>query len=183
MKIGSTRTDEPDETGMILPDTGNHEYDDHAGAFLRLLAAFIDILIGLAIYAGCVYVRARFLGQPVPYLTAAPAWTVGSDALPTPDSFLVAIGIELLALLFIYTLYTAAAIGSNWQATPGMRIIGIYVTSVDGYPIGRSRAFARTFSCLLSLLPAGLGLLLAFIGDKSTLHDYICRTRVMVGRE
>jgi uncharacterized RDD family membrane protein YckC len=78
-----------------------------------------------------------------------------------------------------FTLFTA----SEWQATPGKRLLGIYVIQDDGGPIAAPRAFGRYWAYLVSWIILLIGfIMVAFTEQKTALHDMICRTRVVYGR-
>lgn len=78
-----------------------------------------------------------------------------------------------------FTLFTA----SEWQATPGKRLLGIRVIKDDGGPITALRAFGRYWAYLISTIVLLIGyIMVAFTEEKTALHDLICRTRVVYGR-
>ncbi|HXV64410.1 MAG TPA: RDD family protein [Vicinamibacteria bacterium] len=135
-----------------------------AGLGVRLLAAFVDCMI---------------LG--IPLLLAALVWVtlVGPGAEPAVSSLLVGVaGVAFATLCIMYFVMSWGLRG----ATPGMSLLGLSVETEEGdSPIGVPRALVRLASCLLSLLPFGLGLIrVAFREDRLALHDRLSRTRVMV---
>jgi uncharacterized RDD family membrane protein YckC len=111
------------------------------------------------------------------------------DAIATPLCF--------LASMAYYTYFTA----SRWQATPGKRLLGIYIIRTDNrmltYRDGAERFLAFMLPSLpmyASFIPAnvapGLSLTLSIVWfasilyteERVGLHDRICHTRVLIGR-
>lgn len=71
----------------------------------------------------------------------------------------------------------------GWQATPGKRLMGIYVVSSYGEKISFGRATARHFSKILSQLLFYIGYIMVGVTDnKQGLHDKICNTLVLRGK-
>jgi uncharacterized RDD family membrane protein YckC len=99
-----------------------------------------------------------------------------------------------LGISFVYSL----AIGSSWQATPGMRRHNIYVIKSDGGRIDYLNAVYRyaAFSAplLFDLQDSWsfwiIGVLtnilwfvpIAYTKEKTGIHDMICKTRVVRGK-
>lgn len=67
-----------------------------------------------------------------------------------------------------------------WGTTPGKRLLGLYVCTLDGSPgIGLGRASMRMLGFLLSTVFFGLGfLMVAFGSSKRALHDLLAGTYV-----
>jgi uncharacterized RDD family membrane protein YckC len=63
--------------------------------------------------------------------------------------------------------------------TFGKMLCGIEVVSEPSGDMDLQRALVRTAAMLLSMLPAGLGLLPAWFGEARTLHDRLAGTRVI----
>ncbi|MDJ0801835.1 MAG: RDD family protein [Desulfobacterales bacterium] len=75
--------------------------------------------------------------------------------------------------------YTTFFLG-RFGATPGKMACGLKVVFPDGRPIGYARALGRQLAEYLSGMLLMLGYLMAaFDGEKRTLHDRICTTRVV----
>jgi uncharacterized RDD family membrane protein YckC len=69
------------------------------------------------------------------------------------------------------------------QATPGKRILGIYVTDLDQDRITFSRALGRYFGKYLSALILYIGFLMCAWTERSQcLHDKLAKTLVVRGR-
>jgi uncharacterized RDD family membrane protein YckC len=70
-----------------------------------------------------------------------------------------------------------------WQATPGKRIMGIYVIRTSGARISPLFAVGRHLAHLLSALPLGYGFVMIFWSkEHQALHDMICKSRVVEGK-
>lgn len=81
--------------------------------------------------------------------------------------------LQSLLLLLGPFLYFAFFEALPPQATPGKLVFGCRVRRPDGRRAGVLRVAVRTAFKPLSLLPCGLGLLLAAVGDKRAIHDYL----------
>jgi uncharacterized RDD family membrane protein YckC len=69
---------------------------------------------------------------------------------------------------------------SSWQATLGKKLIGLYVTDLEGQRLSLSCAAGRTFAKLLSSMTAGIGYLLCgFTEKKQALHDMVANCLVL----
>jgi uncharacterized RDD family membrane protein YckC len=80
--------------------------------------------------------------------------------------------------------YVAYFLGGPYQATPGKRLLGIYVAKSNNEKLTKARAMARAGASLLSFAILGLGFItIIFTKEKVALHDFICNTRVFYGRK
>jgi len=80
-------------------------------------------------------------------------------------------------------LYSSIFESSKWQATPGKRLIGVFVTDLKGNKISFGRASARYFSKSISYLILGVGFIIAGLThNKQSLHDRIASTLVYKGK-
>ena len=104
------------------------------------------------------------------------------------DATLMGAGESLAFLYFLLSvltpwLYHALFEGGKWQATPGKRLLGIYVTDLNEQRISFGRASARHFSKFFSLLIFGIGYIIAGLThNKQALHDKIANTLVFRGK-
>ncbi len=99
--------------------------------------------------------------------------------------------------LAYYTLFTAG----SWQATPGKRLLGIYVAHRNGTALTYRDALERFLAYVLpslpiyaSFIPEEIAPILVFwlsiawfapillTPERMGLHDRMCRTHVLVGR-
>ena len=80
--------------------------------------------------------------------------------------------------------YVAYFLGSNYQATPGKRLLGIYVARANNEKLTRARAMARAGASILSFVILGFGFItIIFTKEKAALHDFLCDSRVFYGRK
>lgn len=143
----------------------------YAGFWRRAVAFIIDsIILG-------------FLTLPIllkPILS-----NVGPDL--TPKSYIdfmtgssrQAIALQLLMNL-ILVLYCAAFESSAWQATPGKRVLRIYVTDLSGDRLSFSRAAGRNVGKILEQFTLFIGFVMAgFTAKKQALHDIVAGCLVL----
>ena len=90
--------------------------------------------------------------------------------------------ISALSSVIVWWLYFAFFESGERQATPGKRLLQIYVTNLDGQRISFARATGRYFSKTLSAIIFGVGYLMAaFTEKKQALHDMVASTLVIDG--
>lgn len=129
-----------------------------AGFWIRVLAYMLDTFFIVLIVA-VISVLATEVGQ-----------------VPFGVAFLVAYVLVPLTYLPLFH-------SGGWQATPGKRLCGVYVTRADGDPLSFPHAVGRYLALSLSGLTFGVGFLMAaFHGEKKTLHDIFAGTRAVRGR-
>lgn len=93
-------------------------------------------------------------------------------ALPQPAPLVIALLVSLGCLY--YTLFEA----SSWQATPGKRILRLYVTDLNGQRVTFQRALLRNLARQISGI-FFIGYVLAgFTEKKQALHDIIANCLV-----
>lgn len=93
-----------------------------------------------------------------------------------------AIAFQLLLQLICW-LYFAAFESSAWQATPGKRILGLYVTDLKGQRISFLRATGRYIGKALEDLTLFIGFVMAgFTAKKQALHDIVASCLVLKKR-
>jgi uncharacterized RDD family membrane protein YckC len=138
----------------------------YAGFWLRLVAALVDCLalfIPFCIVALIVTVTVRLVSATRGYDPGALIFTV------LPPVTIVATW-----------LYFAVMESSSWQATLGKKILGLYVTDVEGKHLSFGRATGRFFARSLSSITAGVGYLMcAFTEKKQALHDMVASCLVL----
>jgi len=84
--------------------------------------------------------------------------------------------IAFVAGWFYYSVFES----SNWQATPGKKLLKIKVTSISGEKISFAKATGRYFSKFISSFIFGFGyVLIALTEKKQSLHDLIVNTLVL----
>lgn len=108
--------------------------------------------------------------------------------------------IAVLTNLLVSGFYVAYFLNGNWQATPGKRIVGVYVVNDDGSPLTQRQAIERYLAYIMpslplysSLDPGSVHLLMLWLmlvwflpiiltKQKTGMHDLLCHTRVLMGR-
>jgi uncharacterized RDD family membrane protein YckC len=140
----------------------------YAGFWLRAIAYLFDtILVSLVFGFAASFYPAAFLKQPDATITSL-------SNLPqlTPAAFVTTI----VGVWLYYTLFEA----SPWQATPGKRLLRLYVTDLFGRPLTFGRAAARNAAKLISSLTFLVGYLVAgFTPRKQALHDLLASCLVL----
>ena len=133
-----------------------------AGFWLRAVAYLIDtVLISLVLGLIASFYPSIFIKFP--------------DSVPTsltslPQLTPVALAITITATWFYYTMFEASA----WQATPGKRVLRLYVADVHGQRVTFARAAARNLAKIISSLTFLVGYLVAgFTERKQALHDIL----------
>jgi uncharacterized RDD family membrane protein YckC len=140
----------------------------YAGFWLRAFAYFFDTLL-ISVSFGLI---ASF--DPSAFIKFPEANAPSLTALPqlTPLAFVLTISVTWL----YYTLFEA----SSWQATPGKRILRIYVADTNGQRLTFARAGARNLAKFISSLTFLVGYLLAgFTEKKQALHDLLAGCLVL----
>lgn len=133
------------------------------------------------------------------------AYLIDTLILLLPGSLVVAllkgedaavVGVFLVSLGY-YTYFTA----SRWQATPGKRLLSIYVVRTDNRALTPRDALERFLGFILPSLPIYSSIMpqqqaamlvfwltlfwfapILFTPERIGLHDRLCRTRVVVGK-
>lgn len=84
-------------------------------------------------------------------------------------------------VLLVSWLYYAFSESSSWQATPGKKILNLYVTDLSGRPISFGRASGRFFAKMITgMIPLAIGYILAgFTEKKQAVHDMIASCLVL----
>jgi uncharacterized RDD family membrane protein YckC len=140
----------------------------YAGFWLRAVAFLIDMSILSLIFVLIASVYPDKL-MVFPDVNAPPVLALPTFKWP---------GIVLLFLMmgFYYALFEASA----WQATPGKRIMRLYVTDLTGRPLTLWHATLRYFARKLSDFTLLVGYILAgFTAKKQALHDLLAGCLVL----
>jgi uncharacterized RDD family membrane protein YckC len=156
----------------------------YAGFWLRFVAHILDgLIIGLpVVIVIMIIVLSSGFGAFLHNLPNPPS-------PPEPDevasalgaAFFVGIGLIVLVAFLGSWLYYALFESSSWQATPGKKVLNIFVTDMNGAPVSFGRATGRYFSKFVTqLIPLGIGYMLAGLTErKQALHDMIASTLVL----
>jgi uncharacterized RDD family membrane protein YckC len=138
----------------------------YAGFWLRAAAFLIDNLIFGFMFAVVVAIY-------------SPALLTSPD--PNALKFKVIslfTRLGLLVFLMIWVYFTSFE-ASVWQATPGKRILGLYVTDLSGRPLTFARAAIRNVARLISGVMLIGYILAGFTEKKQTLHDILAGCLVL----
>jgi uncharacterized RDD family membrane protein YckC len=172
------RTAEPaEETPAPKRFAVPQPHPTYAGFWLRAVASLIDRFILSAIFLLIASFRpAMFLIFPDPNTQLHPPSTLQEFLLsaphPTPAGF--------LAFLLMMWIYYASFEASSWQATPGKRVLRLYVTDLAGRPITFSRASIHNIGRAISEMTLWVGYIPAgFVEKKQALHDTIAGCLVL----
>jgi uncharacterized RDD family membrane protein YckC len=85
-----------------------------------------------------------------------------------------------LAIWFVFGIYFIAMESSPWQATLGKRLVGIYVTDLQGERVSFLRSLGRSMAKGISAMVLYIGFLMAaFTGRKQGLHDMLASCLVL----
>jgi len=103
-----------------------------------------------------------------------------ANALPDPSNQDDGLLVPALMWYATFWLYRALTLASRRQATPGMRLAGIFVSELHGRPVGFLRATARHLAAFLSYYTLFYGFLMQPFNDRrQTLHDRLSGTVVL----
>jgi len=151
----------------------------YAGFWLRFIAflidsilrgvAFVLLLIPLFVLSGA--------GAAIERISSGEDISDNIAPLIAGGFLLGFFGIILLVSWLYYALFEA----SSWQATPGKKLLNLYVTDLDGQPVTFTRASGRFFAKIVtSVIPFAIGYILAGITEKKqALHDIIAGCLVL----
>jgi uncharacterized RDD family membrane protein YckC len=149
----------------------------YAGFWLRFVAVILDgLILGVVTSA---------LSFPLIGLTGLGATIRGIHPGSKPDpAFIAAIlaAVPLLIVVGVLTkwLYYAYCESSEWQGTPGKKVLNLRVTDLNGQRISFGRASGRFFAKYISALTMLIGYILAgFTEKRQALHDMIAGTLVL----
>jgi uncharacterized RDD family membrane protein YckC len=140
----------------------------YAGFWLRAVANLIDsVIILVPLLSAASFDPSKlviFTGPSSASRLAVPQFTPLAVALVIPTAWLY------------YAIFEA----SPWQATPGKRVLRLYVTDLNGRPITFARATIRHFAKMISSLTFLGGYIIAgFTEKKQALHDIIASCLVL----
>lgn len=133
------------------------------------------------------------------------AYLIDTVLLALPGALLVSLlkdnPITILGVFFISLAYYTHFTASPWQATPGKRLLGLYVIRTDRRRLTTRDAVERFLAFILpslpiytSFIPANQSPILVFwltifwfspilfTPERVGMHDRLCTTRVVVGK-
>lgn len=150
----------------------------YGGFWLRVVAHLIDGMItGIVLCALLI---------PLALMTGVGGALRGLHPGEQPDpaiifAFISSIWILILVGILGGWLYYAYCESSEWQATPGKKVLNLVVTDMNGNRVTFGRASGRFFAKMISgLIPFGIGYIMAgFTEKKQALHDMIASCLVL----
>jgi uncharacterized RDD family membrane protein YckC len=150
----------------------------YAGFWLRFVAHLVDgAITGLVLCALLI---------PVAMMTGLGTALQNLHPGREPDpaiifAFISSLWIFILGGLVGAWLYYAYCESSEWQATPGKKVLNLVVTDLNGNRISFGQASGRFFAKMISgLIPFGIGYIMAgFTEKKQALHDMIASCLVL----
>lgn len=138
-----------------------------AGFWLRAVACIIDTILIVTIF---ILVASFF---PSTFEKLLPTNSTSFLDMPRPAPLVIAI------LAGLGCLYYSVFEASSWQATPGKRILRLYVTDLNGQRITFGRAVIRNLARQISGI-FFIGYFIAgFTEKKQALHDFIASCLVL----
>jgi uncharacterized RDD family membrane protein YckC len=149
---------------QVLPATVRPAY---AGFWLRAVAYLIDTLI-MSPVLGLVASL-----NPSAFMKLPDANTPSFFGMPQPTPLF------FVLTFVVVTLYFALFEVSSWQATPGKRILKIYVTDLKGLPTTLARALGRNIAKQISGFVLIGYFLAGFTEKKQALHDILAGCLVL----
>jgi uncharacterized RDD family membrane protein YckC len=152
----------------------------YAGFWLRAVAFLIDRFILSSVFGLIASFHPNVL-MIFPDLNNQPAIAPNQPAL---QGFLLSLphltSAGFLLLFLMMWIYYAFFEASSWQATPGKRVLKLYVTDLTGRPITFRRASMRYFARMISEMAFMVGYIPAgFTEKKQALHDMLASCLVL----
>ncbi|AOG02811.1 RDD family protein [Bosea sp. RAC05] len=149
-------------TTRVAPVTEDQQA--YAGFWIRVCAYLIDSVL---VTAAC-YLAGLILGI---VLAVTDISGSGVPVLVVVVGLAISIG------------YWVAFTSGSWQATPGKRLLGLKVIRADGRQVTAGLALGRSLAYVLSALTLYIGfIMVGLTAQKRGLHDMICGTRVVYGK-
>lgn len=140
----------------------------HAGFWLRAVAFLIDWIVANIVALVIVVPFAFLIGLAM----------AGSASNAELENIGAVFGYAVGAI--ISWLYFTIFESSQWQATPGKKVLGLKVVDPNGHAIGFGRANGRYWAKILSGITLLVGYFMAgFTEKKQALHDLIAETYVV----
>jgi uncharacterized RDD family membrane protein YckC len=137
-----------------------------AGSVARLLAAIVDAAILVSIGAAVLYFTLKVCGLQVSELDILPA-------VPFATFLLLLVG-------GYFVLFTAAGGQTIGKMAAGIKVVSIHGESLSSARVPLADSVLRAVGYIVSVLPAGLGLLPALVGaEHRAVHDRLADTRVV----
>jgi uncharacterized RDD family membrane protein YckC len=149
----------------------------YAGFWIRFVAYIVDI-IAISILNGTIIGVVFAIVGPGSFSHLEDNSDTGGQIFAG-----VLLVVAYIVMLVLDVLYFVLFVRSRWQATPGKRLLGLYLITESGQPVSGWRALGRYFAYILSALPFYVGfMMIGWTDQKRGLHDMVCETRVVHGR-
>lgn len=162
----------------------------YAGFWKRAIALIIDgffMMGGVFLFAlpqliSQILINSQMKGESV-WLSVDPAFeqvgylmnSVWMDEQFNPEMFTFGM---IWSVLF--TVFFSLLESSKWQATPGKKVMGLYVCDMKGERLDFAQSFLRNFNKIFSMLTLNIGFILAGLTRKrQALHDMMSHCLVM----
>ena len=160
---------------MVAGSVGRISY---AGFWLRFVAHLIDtfILGILFLLALLAFILLSGIGAALSNLHSGE--DISDIVALFGLGFLAGFGILVFCGVWLYYAFSES---SDWQATPGKKMLGLRVTNLELQPISFARATGRYFGKLVSgLIPFAIGYIMAgFTEKRQALHDMLAGCLVL----
>jgi uncharacterized RDD family membrane protein YckC len=168
-------------TASYLPQQGVLEFVPTVAPQARKLATSVEARIFCEYPVASVSHRLfaalydfGFISVMVMAFLAIVYW--GCDELALAMAEPLNAGLLLAGVVLIGILYHSIFLAARGE-TPGMRFAGLHLVDFDGRNTSEDQLRMRVLGTILSVLPAGLGLLWALVDEESlTWHDHISHT-------
>lgn len=152
----------------------------YAGFWLRFVAYLVDNLL-MSVAMGVVFIPLALTTGVLAHIQVL-ATSRGGQPDPAAVMGIVSLILTFAAISLVLSwLYHAYFESSDWQATPGKRVMSIYVTDMNSQRLSFLHATGRFFAKIITgLIPLGIGYIMAgFTERKQALHDMIAGTLVV----
>lgn len=163
----------------------------YAGFWRRAIALFVDMIIMVA----GVFLLAlpQLVSQVILYVqTQKVTFSTGLELafeqmvylmdsmLVIDDQFNPQMFTFSILWAVIFTIFFSLLESSKWQATPGKKLMGIYVCDLNEERLDFAQSFMRNFNKIFSMLTFNIGFILAGLTRKrQALHDIMSQCLVM----
>jgi len=152
----------------------------YAGFWLRFVAYLIDSLL-MSVALGLIIIPLALMTGALAHFEAL-AHSRGGQPDPAAVMGIISLLLTFVGISVLLSwLYHAYFESSDWQATPGKRVLSIYVTDMNGQRISFLHATGRFFAKIITgLIPLFLGYIMAgFTQRRQALHDMLASTLVV----
>ncbi len=143
----------------------------------RLFAAIIDILLIIPLITIAILATNFALSLPVTPNFSIYGFEIEMDVWAQQHFWQIVLLYSLVKLT-VLPLYFILSEASNWQGTPGKRLLKIKVTDITGQRITIKRSAIRFFSKIISTQLLIGYIMILFTKQRQGLHDFIAKTLV-----